>query len=145
MVSRYLKTTFVTKKMTFVNGKLKPSEKNASLHTSKEREVAKKSDDGQMTAHNLRFGATAAEARMNWLWKFELLCAAELSLETAAAPSRCVVVGKRRECGEKAVTRESYAQAESASGEFAEKKEEQLNLYKNWARHSRSRKSGKKH
>jgi hypothetical protein len=29
-----------------------------------------------MPAYNLRFGATAAEARMNWLWEFELLCAA---------------------------------------------------------------------
>jgi hypothetical protein len=53
----------------------------------------------KMPAYNLRFGATAAEARMNWLWKFEMLCAAELSLETAAAPSRCVVICKRRERG----------------------------------------------
>jgi hypothetical protein len=30
----------------------------------------------KMPAYNLRFGATAAEARMNWLWKFEYLCAA---------------------------------------------------------------------
>jgi hypothetical protein len=30
----------------------------------------------KMPAHNLRFGATAAEARMNWLWEFEMLCAA---------------------------------------------------------------------
>jgi hypothetical protein len=54
-----------------------------------------------MPASNLRFGATAAESRMNWLWKFELLCAAELSLETAAAPSRWVVGCKR----ESAVTK----------------------------------------
>jgi hypothetical protein len=75
-----------------------------------------------MPADNLRFGATAAEARMNCLWKFKLLCAAALSLEAAAAPSRWVVICKRRERGEKAVTRESYAQVESASVEFAEKK-----------------------
>jgi hypothetical protein len=57
-----------------------------------------------MPADNLRFGATTAEARMNWLWKFEFLCAAELSLETAAAPSRWVVVGN---AGESAVEQRS--------------------------------------
>ena len=50
------------------------------------------------------------------------------------------IVGKP-ERFEKAVTSESYAHVERVSGELAAKKEEQINLYKNWARHSRSRKS----
>jgi hypothetical protein len=96
-----------------------------------------------MPADNLRFGTTAVVSRMKLPCEIEKPCAAEMAVEAAAAPSRCVVVGKRRERGERAVTSESYAQVESASWEFAVTKEEQLNLYKNWARHSRSRKSGK--
>jgi hypothetical protein len=76
----------------------------------------------KMPAYNLRFGATASEARMNLSCEIELPCAAEMAVEAAAAPSRWVVVGKRRERGERTVTRESYAQVESASVEFAEKK-----------------------
>jgi hypothetical protein len=40
---------------------------------------------------------------MNLSCEIEKPCAAELFVETAAAPSRCVVVRKRRERGEKAV------------------------------------------
>jgi hypothetical protein len=54
----------------------------------------------KMPADNLRFGATAAEARMNLSCEFEKPCAAEMFVEAAAAPSRCVVVGN---AGESAV------------------------------------------
>jgi hypothetical protein len=54
-----------------------------------------------MPAYNLRFGATAAEARMNLSCEIELPCAAEMAVEAAASPSRCVVVGCK--CGESAV------------------------------------------
>jgi hypothetical protein len=46
----------------------------------------------------LRFGATAAEARMNFSCEIEKPCAAEMAVEAAAAPSRWVVVCHLREC-----------------------------------------------
>jgi hypothetical protein len=39
----------------------------------------------EMTAHNLRFGATAAVPRMNFSCEIELPFAAEMAVETAAA------------------------------------------------------------
>jgi hypothetical protein len=64
----------------------------------------------KMPTYNLRFGATAAVSRMNLSCEIELPCAAEMAVEAAASPSRCVVVGKPGERAvEKAVTSENYA------------------------------------
>jgi hypothetical protein len=69
-----------------------------------------------MTAHNLRFGATAAVPRMNLSCEIELPFAAELFVEAAASPSRCVVVCKLSvRVVEKAVTSENYVQNETES------------------------------
>jgi hypothetical protein len=46
---------------------------------------------GKMPAHNLRFGEMAAVTRKNLSCEIELQCAAELFVEAATPPSRCVV------------------------------------------------------
>jgi hypothetical protein len=58
-------------------------------------------EQAKRSAYNLRFGATAAEARMKLPCEIEKPFAAEIAVEAAAAPSRCVVGCNARKCGEK--------------------------------------------
>ena len=45
----------------------------------------------KMPAHNMRFGAMAAEARNNGSANLKVSCAAERLVEAATASSRCLV------------------------------------------------------
>jgi hypothetical protein len=73
-------------------------------------------------AYNLRFGATAAVPRMNFSCEIELPCAAEMFVEAAASPSRCVVVRKlARERWSRTRVTENFVLPDKLGGAESEK------------------------